>query len=241
MTIAFQIGRYRARIGTDPADLEACQRLRHLCFFGTEGRDHDRFDRHSRHLMVEDAARRLVCAARIMHIARPDDLARSYTAQFYDLAGMAGRCGPLLELGRFCIAPDVQDADVVRVAWGALARIVDQQEVQTLCGCTSFAGTDPDLYALAFARLATRHQGPAALRPAVTAPEAVRLGTQSGDGAAPMPSLLRSYLAMGGWVGEHAVVDRQMNTLHVFTCLDIAAVPPARARALRAITGQPAR
>jgi hypothetical protein len=40
---------------------------------------------------------------------------------------------------------------------------------------------------------------------------------------------------MGGWVSDHAVIDRQMNTLHVFTGLEIAAIPPNRARLLRAL------
>jgi putative hemolysin len=52
-----------------------------------------------------------------------------------------------------------------------------------------------------------------------------------------MPPLLRSYLAMGGWVSDHAVVDRDLGTLHVFTALEIAALPPARARRLRALAG----
>jgi L-ornithine Nalpha-acyltransferase len=47
-----------------------------------------------------------------------------------------------------------------------------------------------------------------------------------------MPPLLRSYLAMGGWVSDHAVVDRDLNTLHVFTGLEIRAIPEARARRL---------
>ena len=51
---------------------------------------------------------------------------------------------------------------------------------------------------------------------------------------AAMPPLLRSYLAMGGWVSDHAVVDAQLGTLHVFTGLEIRAIPPARARLLRA-------
>jgi putative hemolysin len=49
--------------------------------------------------------------------------------------------------------------------------------------------------------------------------------------------LLRSYLSMGGWVSDHAVVDRNLNTLHVFTGLEIRSIPPARARILRAIAG----
>ena len=52
-----------------------------------------------------------------------------------------------------------------------------------------------------------------------------------------MPPLLRSYLTMGGWVSDHAVVDRDLNTLHVFTGLEISAIPPARARALRMVAG----
>ena len=52
-----------------------------------------------------------------------------------------------------------------------------------------------------------------------------------------MPPLLRTYLMMGGWVSDHAVVDTDLNTLHVFTGLEIAAVPPSRARLLRAVAG----
>jgi L-ornithine Nalpha-acyltransferase len=50
-----------------------------------------------------------------------------------------------------------------------------------------------------------------------------------------MPPLLRSYLMMGGWVSDHAVIDRQMGTHHVFTGLQIAAIPAGRARLLRAL------
>ncbi|HHB81042.1 MAG TPA: ornithine-acyl-ACP acyltransferase, partial [Aliiroseovarius sp.] len=36
-------------------------------------------------------------------------------------------------------------------------------------------------------------------------------------------------------VSDHVVVDDALRTLHVFTGLEIAAVPRARARALRAL------
>ena len=52
-----------------------------------------------------------------------------------------------------------------------------------------------------------------------------------------MPPLLRSYLAMGGWVSDHAVVDAHLGTLHVFTGLEINVIPPARKKLLRAIAG----
>ncbi len=52
-----------------------------------------------------------------------------------------------------------------------------------------------------------------------------------------LPPLLRTYLLMGGWVSDHAVVDDQLGTLHVFTGLEIAAIPPARQRLLRQVAG----
>ena len=39
---------------------------------------------------------------------------------------------------------------------------------------------------------------------------------------------------MGGWVSDHAVVDNDLGTLHVFTGVEISRIPAARARLLRA-------
>ncbi len=60
-------------------------------------------------------------------------------------------------------------------------------------------------------------------------------GADARSGLAALPPLLRTYLGMGGWVSDHAVIDRDLDTLHVFTAVEIAKIPPARARALRAI------
>jgi hypothetical protein len=40
---------------------------------------------------------------------------------------------------------------------------------------------------------------------------------------------------LGGWVSDHAVIDPDLDTLHVFTAVEVARIPPARARALRAL------
>jgi hypothetical protein len=52
-----------------------------------------------------------------------------------------------------------------------------------------------------------------------------------------MPPLLRTYLLMGGWVSNHAVVDHQWNTMPVFTGVEIDAIPNTRKRLLRAVVG----
>jgi len=113
-----------------------------------------------------------------------------------------------------------------------------------LFGCSSFTGTEAAAYLDAFALLKERHIAPRRWLPRVKAPAVFRfarmLKLRKPDLRAAMqamPPLLRSYLAMGGWVSDHAVVDRDLNTMHVFTGLEIRAIPPARKRLLRAVAG----
>ncbi|WP_424967629.1 GNAT family N-acetyltransferase [Dinoroseobacter sp. S375] len=244
-------GRYAARHAETEAEIAACQRLRHLSFVdGTgaaarkDGRDCDAFDAACSHIMVEEIATgTLVCCFRILPLAHGADIARSYSAQFYELSALESFEGPIIELGRFCIHPDHTDPDILRIAWAALTAYVDAHDVKLLFGCSSFQGTDSARYRDAFALLTEKHLAPPRWLPRVKAPRVfpfatglARVKPDLKRAMQAMPPLLRTYLLMGGWVSDHAVVDRDLNTLHVFTGLEIGAIPPARARLLRATT-----
>ncbi len=253
MTPILARSRCCARLAQGPADLAAAQALRHLCFVQNAGLparpggiDTDAFDSRCLHLLVEDADGQLVATFRLLLLSGGAQIGSSYSAQFYDLGALSAFPAPLAEIGRFCIRPGVRDADVLRVAWGALTRLVDDRGVQMLFGCSSFPGTDPAPYADAFALLGAAHLAPDPWRPQFRAPRvypfAQALAGRVADprrAALAMPPLLRSYLAMGGWVSDHAVVDADLGTLHVFTGVEIARIPEARARALRAVAGPP--
>lgn len=230
-------GRYRVRSASGPVDLDRALALRARVFRGGGPSDRDSFDDRCEHLLVEDSAGAVVACFRIMEFAGEGDLGASYSAAFYDLSALARTAGPKIELGRFCVDPCAFDPDILRVAWGALTRRVDDIRAGALFGCSSFAGTDAAPYARAFGRLARRHLAPRDLMPGRKAAEVIRLADVRGAQAfqKPMPPLLATYLGMGGWVGDHAVVDRDLETLHVFTCLPVASVPPRRAAALRAL------
>ncbi len=248
MTVLLTRGRYRARLAAGTVDLRASQSLRHRVFVdhgGAQprpgGLDVDDFDSRCVHVLVEEVtSRRLVGCFRLLAMIG-SGIADSYAAQFYDLSGLAAYPWPMVEMGRFCVHPEVRDSDVLRVAWGAMTRYVDDNAIAFLFGCSSFVGTDPCRYAPVFDLLAARHLAPPAFAPRIGAEQVVRFAGASqlnlGAGLAQMPPLLRNYLAMGGWVSDHAVIDADMNTLHVFTGLEIATIPPARVRALRAIAG----
>ncbi|WP_254438706.1 GNAT family N-acetyltransferase [Ruegeria arenilitoris] len=242
MALLLGKGRYRARLAQSRQDVVAAQQLRMLAF-GTEKIDQDDFDSVCAHILVEDvrAGGQVVCCFRMLTMADGTEIGRSYSAQFYDLSALAGFSGRMVEMGRFCVHPDWTDPDILRVAWGAMTAYVDQNNVEMLFGCSSFAGTETEEYLDAFAILKHRHLAPKRWLPRVKAPDVFRFATRLRrrpdvkKAMLRMPPLLRTYLMMGGWVSDHAVVDRHMNTLHVFTGLEIGAIPPARKRLLRAV------
>ena len=242
--LSLKKGRYVTRLAETDADLRAAQTLRHLSFHGHLGLDEDRYDDLCVHVLVEEArSGRLVCCFRLLPFENGAAIERSYSAQYYELSGLRDFEGPMVEMGRFCIHPEVQDPDILRVAWGAMTTFVDEMGVEMLFGCSSFHGTDEENYLDSFAMLRDRHLAPKRWLPRVKAPQVFRFAQKlrrkpdAKLAMRHMPPLLRTYLMMGGWVSDHAVVDRQMNTLHVFTGLEIAAIPPARKKLLRAVAG----
>jgi putative hemolysin len=242
MTTMLQRGRLRARQAMRQDDLAASLALRAMCFHGRGAGETDALDADCVHMLVEDSATgALVCSFRML-LLQGADLGRSYSAQFYDLSALSAFDGAMLEMGRFCIHPGAAgDPDVLRLAWGAMTAFVDVSGVKMLFGCSSFPGTRADIYLDSFALLKARHLAPERWAPQIKAPDVHRYGDESPcDWDAKramrmMPPLLRTYLLMGGWVSDHAVVDAQMETLHVFTGVEIRAIPEARKRLLRAV------
>lgn len=242
---------YRARNAETEADIEAAQRLRYRAFIAEtgaaprpDGLDADAHDAICRHVLIEETASgALVATFRLLPLMSGEDIARSYSAQYYDLDALRAYDKPMVEMGRFCVAPGLHDPDILRVAWGSVTAFVDREGVGLLFGCSSFHGTDTQAYADAFAMLKERHLAPRRWLPRIKAPNVFRFAQRlrrtpdRKRALKTMPPLLRSYLTMGGWVSDHAVVDTDLNTLHVFTGLEIRAIPPARARALRAVAG----
>jgi len=235
-------GRYRARLAETEAEIDSALALRARAFRGGDRSDADAYDPICRHMLVEDTGRDAVVACfRILPLASGEEIDRCYSAQFYELSALRRFDGPMVEMGRFCIDPDLHDPDILRVAWAAMTGFVDRTGVEMLFGCSSFQGTDAQAYSDAFALLRERHLAPPRWLPRVKAPAVfdfarrLRRKPDLKRAVAKMPPLLRTYLMMGGWVSDHAVIDRDLGTLHVFTGLEIRAVPAARARLLRSM------
>lgn len=226
------------RMAQNSGDVSACQALRFACFHGGVGVDKDMYDAVSSHVMVERDGI-LVCTLRLRILPDGSDFAQTYTGRFYDFGPLKG---PTLEIGRFCVAEDAFSLAILQQAWAAITAWVDLHNVTYLFGCASFSGSDPAAYADAFGKLLADHQGSIPISPKVSDTKSLSMVQADPFDAKramqQMPKLLRSYLAMGGFVSDHLVVDRLLGTLHVFIGLEIAAIPAARVKSLRKMVAQ---
>lgn len=259
----FVKGGYAARLAETERETRAAQRLRYETFVtarglsrtppagcaadGLDDLDADHLDEICDHVLVEEQSTgRLVCCFRILPFASGAGIGRSYSAQHYDLQALSAYPAPMVEMGRFCVRPGVRDPNVIRTAWSAMTGYVDARGVEMLFGCSSFEGVEAEAYLDAFALLNDRHLAPKRWLPRVKAPKVFRFAKRPRlprpdvkKAFGRMPPLLRTYIMMGGWVSDHAVVDDDLNTLHVFTGLEVKSVPAGRAQLLRGV-GRPA-
>lgn len=235
-------GRYRAREALNGAEIRRCQELRHLAFREARGlpwlpdrRDADSLDALHRHVLVEDEAGRLIACLRYRAL-EGEAVMGGYAARYYGLEGLTRYPAPMIETGRFCVRPGWREPAIVCTALSALLRVARANRAGLIFGCASFEGARPRFHAAALAQLAANHLLPATWRPGPRARETVRLrGVASGPATGTpkrLPPLLRAYLALGGRVSDHAVVDRDLDTLHVFIAVELAHLPASWRRRL---------
>ena len=236
------VRKFILRTSRTDSDIDAARALRAETFASGKELSGDSWDATASHFLIEDRHDgTLVCCFRMQDF-RACDAEESYSAGFYDLARLQTFGGILTEVGRFCVAQGRRDPDILRLAWSAIAAHAGNQGTRLLFGCSSFRGTDPMVYGDALALLRERHIAPGSWLPGVRARETFPfsdLRDRAPDtlqALRSMPPLLRSYLRLGARVSDHAVIDRQMNTMHVFTGLDISVVPASRRRLLEALT-----
>lgn len=213
-------------ITRDPDLVRAAQGLRHDVFVaeqgarpGPGGLEVDAFDGGADHLVLQDAARPdlgVVATTRIARGAR-------YTAREFDMGALLRSDRPLAEMGRTCLHPDYRGGSAAFALMQAALDHVSTLGAEILVGTASFPGAHPEPHLPALRRLALEALAPPAFRPVATGPHAITIA-----GAAPraamqgVPSLIKSYIRAGAWVGEGAWCDRAFNTVDICIVLDLA-------------------
>ncbi|MGC1503618.1 MAG: GNAT family N-acyltransferase [Sulfitobacter sp.] len=239
---------FDVRLAQTREDLCAAQRLRFDVFVRelggagpmvdhVAGLERDAMDAFCDHLLLIDRQNDAVVG--VYRLLRPEQAANAgqyYCASEYDLGPLLRSNRRLLELGRSCVHPDYRGGMALHHLWSALARYVALHKIDLLFGVASFQGTDVQALAAPLSLLHQRHLAPPDLR--VRALEGAYqdmnlIDQHQLDRKAAMlqiPSLIKAYLRLGGYVGEGAFVDHAFNTVDVCLIMDTARLSQRQAR-----------
>ena len=240
------MGQFSSKISDDAEDIFSAQTLRAEVFRGsTKKKDFDPFDDICKHVLIRDkqSNNKLVCVFRVLILNNGLEIDKSYSAQHYNLDNLKKIQGPILELGRFCVRPEYPSGTVIRLAWSLLTKLVLNNKVSFLFGCSSFKGTNERDYLESFRLLNQRHLAPKNFNPFVKAKNVYNFSKKLSPcnfdlilAKKNLPPLLRYYLSLGGWVSDHAVRDTDLDTLHVFTGLNVTEIPKRKRMAFRGMS-----
>jgi putative hemolysin len=217
---------YSLLLSTDPAMIEAAQRLRFDVFSSTpgfalpaadqDGRDVDRFDEFCDHLLVrDDDTGELVGCYRMLAPAGAIAAGGLYTATEFDIRALDPLRPSLVEMGRAVVRDGHRNGGVVLLMWAGILAYLDRYGYDYVTGCVSVPiGDDGDGQApgsqLRGVRdfILSRHAAPPEYRVYPHRPVVVD-GIGIDDIAPParpsVPALMRGYLRLGAQVcGEPA-------------------------------------
>ena len=202
--------------------------------------ERDVFDPEYDHLVLIDERRDRAALDHVVGVYRlmPGDRAtRFYSEDEYNLCVLRATGRRLLELGRSCVRDGYRNGVALHMLWTGLADYTRARDIEILFGVASLHGTDIETLANPLSLLHHRHLAPEALR--VRAQDEVyqNMNLKPADqidrvaAMRAMPALIKSYLKLGGFVGDGAFVDHAFNTTDVCLVIDVAAMSPAlRAR-----------
>jgi len=231
-------GDFEVRLAGSRAEIEAAQALRYRVFYeemqakpspevAAIKRDFDAFDEVCDHLLVLDRRRgegpdSIVGTYRLIRRPAARRMGRFYSSAEYDIQKMIDYPGEVLELGRSCIAKDARNTATIQMLWRGIALYAYHYDIQVMFGCASFPGTDPSQHAQAMSCLYHHHLAPPEVRVRALESRYVKMDMLERDAydarkaMARVPPLIKGYLRLGGFVGDGAVIDRELNTTDVF-------------------------
>lgn len=231
------------RLAEIDVDKRAAERLRYEVFVEELGGDgplvdhrnrleRDRFDPFCDHLILADGARdpaslsHVVGVYRLLSGAGAEKAGGFYSEGEYDLSRLKASGRSLLELGRSCVHPDHRDGLALMRLWRGLGAYAVRAGADILFGVASFHGTNVDVLSMPLSHLHYSHLAPEDLRVRARAEAFQRMDLLRADevdrvaAMRAVPPLIKSYLKLGGFVGEGAFIDRDFNTTDVCLVLD---------------------
>lgn len=232
---------FSIKLAETSAELRAAQRLRYRVFV-TElggrtdaasadlGVERDAYDTHFDHLILCDndlpADDNVIGVYRLLRSDMAANAAGFYSADEFCLDKIAGSGRKSLELGRSCVDARYRNGGAMHLLWQGLAEYVATHEIEILFGVASFHGTDPRAISHALSFLHHTYLASDDLLVTAYGANAVPMDilpsekTDRRKALLQIPPLIKSYLRLGGMVGDGAYVDHAFNTIDVCLVMD---------------------
>jgi putative hemolysin len=227
-------------IASSSEQIRASQRLRYKVFIEEMGGDGDFVDHINRlekdefdsifdHLILVDKANPKVGVVGVYRVLRDEkmrNIGRFYSEGEYDLSPLHKSGLRLLELGRSCVHPDYRGGTALYHLWKGLSGYITEYKIDILFGVASFYGTKTEDFIQPLSYLFQNHLAPDFLRPRSLVYQNMNLlSVEEIDiklAKKNIPPLIKSYLRLGGMVGDGAFVDRAFNTTDVCLVMELA-------------------
>lgn len=229
-------GNLVVRLAENEAEVHAAQRLRYRIFceemgasanqeVRTQRRDFDKYDDACNHVLVFDNSRtgdeRVVGTYRLLTRTNMKQVGNFYTEGEYNIDKLKAYDGEIMELGRSCVEIPYRTRPVIQLLWKGIGSYVAAKDIKLMFGCASFNGTDPKAHQLALAYLHHFHLAPEEIRPKALDEYYTNINLMAKEAIEPraalnqLPTLIKGYLRMGGFIGDGGVVDYAFNTTDV--------------------------
>lgn len=246
MTLEFEYDGFSVSLAASENDLTQAQALRYDVFVRElggqgEGVNHstgletDQFDDVADHLILRDLKTEDVIG--VYRLLRQDHarlVGGFYSAREFDLAPLEKSGRPLLELGRSCVRSDHRSGAAMYLLWQGLARYVQMHQSELMFGVASLKGTNVLDQAGPLSLLHHRYRAPASICAKARQFQTMNLISEAAldrrRAMVQIPPLIKSYLRLGGMVGEGAFVDHAFNCIDVFMILDTQSMNSRSAR-----------
>lgn len=237
-------GRFTVRLAESEEDVAAAQRLRYRVFVEEMGakpspedaalrRERDRFDEFFDHLLLidnesqpDDPLDGVAGVYRLLRGKVAKEGCGFYGESEYDLTKIKEYPRETVELGRSCVGLDYRGGAAMHLLWTGLGNYVAEHNIEIMFGVASFHGNDPHELALPLSYLHHNHLAPEDLRVRTREEFFVPMDMIPADqiekpaAMKAIPTLIKAYIRLGGFVGEGAYVDHDFNTVDVCLLMD---------------------
>lgn len=250
VTIAHR-GCMEIRLVTTPDEIYAAQALRYRVFYQEMSAtpdsdalksklDKDAFDDICEHLIVIDHSctnadvggqgsdPAVIGTYRLLRQDIAEKNGGFYTSGEFDIAPLVAskrKTHKFLELGRSCVLKTYRTKQILELLWHGIWRYVRLRNLDVMLGCASFAGIDPEEFALPLSFLHHKYSAPAEWAVKALPERYVNMNRIAEDqldlraAMRVMPPLIKGYLRLGAYIGEGAVIDEQFGTVDILIIL----------------------